>query len=370
MICWRKALLAGVLLMTMSLMLLVNGGCSILRRLPASTPTPTKTPVSASLPEPTPTFTPAVPSPTPTPERSYDHCPLTGLEMADPTLAMRRPLDIKIDNYPGSRPPSGIHRADVVFEHFAEGAITRLSAVFLCQDAEAVGPVRSARLIDVEHVVDMFDGVLVHYGAANRVLPMIRAAGFPDMDGYFGASGFFNAPGRVSPFNKYCGTPALWEAVEEHGWQRPAERPGFPFSESVESDVQASQIAVIYAPQNRARWDYDAERGLYLRYADDQPHIEESTGEQLTSANVAVVQATHTVTDIDEGYGSFSVRIDLLGEGPAMVFRSGTALEGRWVREGEMDMIRFLDEAGNPIPFTLGNVWIQVVPNMDVVESD
>jgi hypothetical protein len=367
MIPWRRGLLGGALLTTISFMLLVNGACSMLRRSPVGTPTPTKTPISASATEPTPTYAPRA---SPTLERSYDHCPLTGLEMSDPALAMRRPLDIKIDNYPGSRPPSGIHRADVVFEHFAEGAITRFSAIFLCQDADQVGPVRSTRLIDVEHLADMFDAVLVHYGAANRVLPMIREAGFPDMDGYFGASGFFNAPGRVSPFNKYCATPALWQAAEEKGWQRPADRPGFVFSRSMEADVQVSQIKVLYAPQNRARWDYDPERGLYLRYADDQPHIEESTGGQLTAVNVVVVQARHTETDIDEGYGSFSIRIDLLGEGSAMLFRDGLALAGRWVREDERDMIQFLDEADNPIPFKPGNVWIQVVPDMDIVETD
>lgn len=288
--------------------------------------------------------------------------------MADPALAMRRPLDIKIDNYPGSRPPSGIHLADVVFEHFAEGAITRFSAVFLCQDHEQVGPVRSARLIDVEHVVNMFDGVLVHYGAANRILPMINEAGFPDMDGYFGASGVFTVPGRVSPFNKYCDTQAVWAAVEENGWQKPAERPGFPFSESVESDVQADQITVVYAPQNQARWDFDAERGVYLRYAGDEPHVEESTGDQLTAANVVVVSGRHTETDIDEGYGSFSIRIDLLGEGSAVVCRDGLAVEGRWIRTGDMEMICLVDRAGNSIPFTPGNVWIQVVPEMDIVE--
>jgi hypothetical protein len=367
MIRWRKTLFVGVLLATISSVLVANVGCSILRRSPAVTPTPSKTPISASSAQATPTHSSVA---SPTPERSYDHCPLTGLEMADPTLAMRRPLDIKIDNYPGSRPPSGIHRADVVFEHFAEGAITRFSAVFLCQDAEEVGPVRSARLIDVQHVVNMFDAVLVHYGAANQILPMIREAGFPDMDGYFGASGFYNAPGRVSPFNKYCGTLALWSAVEEKGWQRPAERPGFIFSENIDSDVQVSRITVLYAPQTRTRWDYDGERGLYLRYAQDQPHIEESTGEQLTATNVVVVQATHTETNIDEGYGAFSIRIGLLGGGAAMVFRDGVVVEGSWIREGEADMMRFLDEADNPIPFKPGNVWIQVVPDVDIVETD
>ncbi len=367
MIPWKRALLASAVSAILALVLLVNGACSVLRRSSASTPTPTKTPFTASISEPTATFAASIPSPTP--ERSYDHCPLTGLRMADPSLAMRRPLDIKIDNYPGSRPPSGIQCADVVFEHFAEGAITRLSAVFLCQDAERIGPVRSARLIDVEHIVDMFDAVLVHYGAANRVLPMIRAAGFPDMDGYFGASGFFNVSGRVSPFNKYCDTRTLWEGVEDNGWQRPAERAGFIFSESVESDAQVSQITITYAPQNRARWDYDAERGIYLRYQDGQPHVEESSGEQLTAVNVIALQAEHTETDIDEGYGAFSVRIDLLGDGPAMVFRDGVAVVGRWERGGEMDMITFLDEGDDPVPLEPGNVWIQVVPDIDIVET-
>jgi len=362
----RSILCTGALLMTVVVAVLVNSGCSALRRSPASTPTPTKTPVVASAVEPTATYTPVRSSPTP--ERSYDRCPLTGLEMTDPALAMRRPLDIKIDNYPGSRPPSGIHRADVVFEHFAEGAITRFSAVFLCQDHERVGPVRSARLIDVEHVVNMFDAVLIHYGAANQVLPMIDAAGFPDMDGYFRAPGFLTVPGRVSPFNKYCDTRAVWAAVEENGWQKPAERPGFLFSESVESDVPADQIKVVYAPQNQARWDFDAERGVYRRYAGDEPHVEESAGEQLTAANVVIVSAKHTETDIDEGYGSFSVRIDLLGEGPAVVCRDGLAVEGRWVRTGDTEMIRLVDGAGNPIPFKPGNVWIQVVPEMGILE--
>lgn len=363
----RSHLLIGTILVTVLLTSLVNGGCSVLRRSPAATPTPTKTPGTGGAAEPTPTDT-ATP-PLSTPEMSYDRCPLTGLEMADPRLAMRRPLDIKIDNYPGSRPPSGLHRADVVFEHFAEGAITRFSALFLCQDHERVGPVRSARLIDVEHVVDMFDGVLVHYGAANEVLVMIDEAGFPDGDGYFGAPGFFTVPGRVSPYNKYCDTQAVWAGAEEKGWQRPMARPGFPFSDSVESDVQVDRINIAYAPQNQARWDFDAGRGLYLRYEGDEPHVEESTGEQLTAANVVVVAATHTKTDIDEGYGSFSVRIDLLGEGSAKVFRDGKVVEGRWLRETDLEMIRLLDGEGNEIPFKPGNIWIQVVPEMDIVET-
>jgi hypothetical protein len=362
----RRCMLSLVGLLMVLLALVFTSACSVLRRGQVATATPTKTPVVAGAAAATPTSTRVPPSPTP--ERSYNECPLTGVKMADPTLAMRRPLDIKVDNYPGSRPPSGLHKADVVFEHFAEGAITRFSAIFLCQDAELVGPVRSARLIDVEHLADMFDAVLVHYGAANRVLPMIREAEFPDMDGYFGAKGFTTIPGRVSPFNKYCETAALWEEVEEQGWQRPADRQGFSFTENVDWDDEAVEIEVRYAPQTRAHWSYDEDEGLYVRYAGDELHVEETTGEPLTAANVIVLEAEHIQTDIDEGYGSFSVRIELLGEGPAMVFRDGKLAEGTWVRTRQTEMIQILGEADEALPLKPGNVWVQVVPDLDIID--
>jgi hypothetical protein len=363
----RRAMSLMLAVVVVMSILAANSACSVLRGSPGATPTPTKTPGIGVAADPTPTATPVPPSPTPT--RSYDRCPLTGVEMADPALAMRRPLDIKVDNYPGSRPPSGLDKADVVFEHFAEGAITRFSAIFLCQDADLVGPVRSARLIDVEHLVDMFDAVLVHYGAANRVLPMIREAGLPDMDGYFGAKGFSPMPGRVSPFNKYCDPLALWDEVEAKSWQRPADRPGFTFADSVEWDQEATEVKVVYAPQNWAQWQYDTAEGFYVRYEGEELHLEGTSGEPFKAANVIVLQARHEKTDIDEGYGSFSVRIDLLGQGPAMIFRDGLVAKGTWVRQGQKEMIEIVDDAGSPLPLKPGNVWVQVVPDLDIVEA-
>jgi hypothetical protein len=59
----------------------------------------------------------------------------------------------------------------------------------------------------------------------------------------------------------------------------------------------------------------------------------------------------------------------LLGQGRALVFRDGLMAEGTWVRQSSTEMIRILDEAGSPIPFKPGNVWVQVVPDVDIVET-
>ncbi|MEJ2487061.1 MAG: DUF3048 domain-containing protein [Anaerolineales bacterium] len=85
--------------------------------------------------------------------------------MSDPQFLERRPVAIKVTNYPRYvRPQSGLSKADIVFEYYMEWGISRFIAVFYGQSAEKVGPVRSGRLFD-EHIFRMFDSYFV-YGYA------------------------------------------------------------------------------------------------------------------------------------------------------------------------------------------------------------
>ena len=79
------------------------------------TATITNTPAPSNTPEPTTTFTPAPtqvviqvgPSDFPS-----DVNPLTGLQVSDPTLLDRRPITIKVANYPrAGRPHAGLSSA-------------------------------------------------------------------------------------------------------------------------------------------------------------------------------------------------------------------------------------------------------------------
>mgnify|MGYP001020639627 CR=1 FL=1 len=105
--------------------------------------------------------------------------PFTGLAVDDPALLERMPAAVKISNSPIARPQSGLSRADVVIEHLAEGDITRFTAIFHSQNAERIGSVRSARLIDLE-LPALFDAYLVYSGASGEVERMIAASDFAD----------------------------------------------------------------------------------------------------------------------------------------------------------------------------------------------
>src|SRR5574341_1606427 len=70
--------------------------------------------------------------------------PLTGLPVDNPAVLNRRPMVVKISNAPPLvRPQAGIGEADLVYEHYAEGGLTRFSAIFYSHAPERVGSIRS-----------------------------------------------------------------------------------------------------------------------------------------------------------------------------------------------------------------------------------
>src|SRR5688500_17320512 len=124
---------------------------------PTATPRPTDaatviptatTPAATSTPAPTPTAGPLGPSGFPADVNS-----LPGLQV-DPAALNRRPLLIKVSNYPEVvRPQTGLMQADHVWEHEVEGFnITRLTAVFWSNTPPHVGSVRSGRPPDLQLV--------------------------------------------------------------------------------------------------------------------------------------------------------------------------------------------------------------------------
>src|SRR5438552_13395927 len=155
---------------------------------PTFTPAPSDTPV--------PTLAPTI---TPTPDPTADLCPLTGLKDAARPWTTRRPLAVKIDNSPQARPQSGLLQSDVIFEHLAEGGISRFDVVFWCGASDNVGPVRSARIVDFD-LVAMLQAILVHIGASDQNLARLREMfGNRLLDGDVDRALFRRAADRVPP---------------------------------------------------------------------------------------------------------------------------------------------------------------------------
>ncbi|NJO84162.1 MAG: DUF3048 domain-containing protein [Blastochloris sp.] len=307
------------------------------------------------------------------PER-YDQGinPLTGLPVADPALLNRRPIIVKIDNYPPEiRPQTGVSRAEIVWEHLLSGGVTRLSAVFLADDLEMVGPVRSSRLIDFE-LVRIYRALFAYSGMAQGTLDRLRADPVANS----------RAVGGSGPCPPYCrypregvalehtlfaslpGVRAL--AVERNRDITPEPITGMAF----DADVPASGTSVrgvrVAYRQTEIEWQYEPTVNRWLRFQDGEPHLDATDNTQLSAANLAIIEANHieqpVVSDGYWGPPNYAFTVELVGSGRLFLLRDGQFWEGEWRREDSTAPLMYYDLVGNTLPFTPGNTFVNLVP--------
>lgn len=353
-----------VALLLLLLVPLAVAGCQSATKpppTPTKTPRPKLTPTSTRTPAPvvTPTLA-ATATPTPNPYVN----PLTGQRVSDPALLQRRPIHVRIGNDPEIRPQSGLSQADLVYEEMMEGAGTRFTAVFLSQDPEAIGPVRSARLVNLE-LTPQFDAALVHSGASDKTRWLISQSKIVDLDEFFNPAPYYYLEDRDWRGRLFTSALRLREYLAKRGWEKAVSLRSFVFSPEgapPPGGTPAQSIAIPYTGASSVEWQYDSLAGVYRRLVAGKPQVDAANKQSLTAANVVVIYARHEDTDIvEDSLGATAIRIVLSGEGKALVCRDGVAIAGRWQRNGA-ELMRFVDAAGQPITFKPGVTWFQIVP--------
>jgi hypothetical protein len=267
-------------------------------------------------------------------------------------------------------------KADIVYEHLSEAGITRFTALYLCQEIEKVGSIRSARFIDLE-IPAMYKSLLAFSGTSPGLYPKFLNADFYDCEFCYGwglhSDGFYRdtdlrKEGVPVEHTLFADPVKLWAIADEEGINEPQDLEGMTFAEALPPGGKPAEYVNIPYPHRDmiVEYRYDGASGAYRRWDGGEPHVDALTGEQISASNVAVVYANHVDTDIyeDEPRRNHpSVQIQLWGTGPTVVFRDGQAFEGLWARPNREHMLVFRDAAGQaPIPLKPGNTWIQLVP--------
>ena len=298
--------------------------------------------------------------------------PLTGEEVADPANLQRRPIAVKLSNAPAdyTRPQAGLNDADIIFEHWTEGSVTRFTALFYDTVPTNVGPVRSARLIDLE-LPAMYDAMLAFSGASVGVNQRLNASDFSNRLLRASEPGFYRTGDTTKPFEHtlYIRLAELWQAVANDGLNSPPQFGSFnAFSEEPPAGGSPAGTINIDYKTEKIEWVWDAGIGKYRRWMDFEEHVDANSEEQVTAANVIFLTPYHVndaniCEQINNGVcAALSIEIQLWGSGPAVVFRDGQQFDVTWHRDGRNDQLTFTDTAGNPFPLQIGNSWVQLMP--------
>jgi hypothetical protein len=294
--------------------------------------------------------------------------PLTGLPLTGVGQGVR-PIIVCINNDYAARPQYGASQADVMYEYIMEGfGITRFSGIFLGESSEQIGPVRSARLINY-YLGALYNAGLACSGASDGVRYLLKhQAPFPYMD--VDLDDPSNTRYSVSLGQDYrtrlrTSVAKLRRWLADWGVEESARLRGFTFGGAPAGGVPATNIAIPYpsATGSQAAFAYDAGRGLYLRSMGGAPHLDGNTGAQIGVENVVVQYVPHEATDIvEDSLGSRSIRLNLFGQGRAVVFRDGNAYTGTWRSDSRGDTPRFYTDDGAEVPLKPGKTWISIIP--------
>ncbi len=345
-------------------------GSSATETLPAvaaSTATPTPIP-------PTPTQTP-IPLVYPVGPSGFPSNvdPLTGLVVSDPSLLDRRPLAIKVSNFPRTaRPQAGLSKADILWEFYTEFGNTRWIAMFYGQDADKVGPIRSARVLDTR-IVPLYDAILVHVQAYETVWTEISKSGI-DTINEFPASCPAICRDTTEPVvenSAFGNTVELTKYAKRIGMLSGG-RPtldGMVFDPAAPAGADPSTgVWLFFSSSAMAQWKYDPSSGRYLRLSERDPSgvmiplTDRTTGAQLAVDNVLILDVNIFGYSGKTGNGE-QFDMDLSSSGTGFFYRDGVVVQGKWKSGGPNAPLQFVDKNGNPYALHPGTTYIAILGN-------
>jgi hypothetical protein len=286
--------------------------------------------------------------------------PYRGTKAPDLKAIERRPLSVKIENSPASRPQTALNSADVVYETIAEGGITRFNCIFQSVIPPRVGPVRSARLSDI-WIVPQYQGLFVFSGASSSVNRAVSRAKLPNLSQDAGVSAPYSRSSRPAPHNLYLDTRIAYKTAVARKYAITARLKPLQYQRSAaETTHTVSEINVPFSTANRIRWAYDAASKTYARFNNGVVHIDEATGKQVRTTNVVVIWAKYTAKSRDK-VGSPTYDVSLGGTGRCSIFQEGKRFDGKWTAD-RTSPPRFKDASGKSLRLVRGTTWFQVLP--------
>jgi len=289
--------------------------------------------------------------------------PLSGQHVDDPAKLQRRPILVRYGNDHAARPPAGVSDAEVVMEDLMDAWwITRLTAVFLQEEPPKVGPIRSARPVNID-VLPAFDGVFVFSGASIGVNKLLAQHSFDTIHEGRGGDVFFRGKDRPAPHNLYTSIRVVREKIRSVGVEHPVTLRGFSFADAAPPGESASRLDIPYPKTSTVAWTWDAGASVYRRWVTGEKYTDLLNGQQVGCENVIVIFAKHWESDIvEDSRGATSIGIALRGGERVYIFRDGRAIKGYWWRKDPNRLWQFIDSQGDPIPLKPGHSWIEFVP--------
>jgi hypothetical protein len=267
-------------------------------------------------------------------------------------------LAVKIDDTSAAHPQVGLEDADLVYIEQVEGGLTRLAAIYSSKIPAVIGPVRSARISDLE-ILEQFGRVAFAYsGAQRKLLPVIAEANLENLGAQRQSPTIYSTdPLRRSPTAMMLQAQKLMANVAEAQLPVAVSKPiGWSFGDKPDTGTAISSAKVSWPAHSYiANWSKMQKRWL----------LEYKGGANLSAAGVHLGPTTFviqlvSITDSiysDKG-GGVTPYSQTVGTGKGFILRNGVAIAATWSRPSGVEGTTWKTLAGEEINFAPGQIWI------------
>ena len=279
-------------------------------------------------------------------------------------------LVVKIDDTPAAHPQINLDKADVVYIEQVEGGLSRIAALFANPSTlpEIVGPVRSARISDLD-IFAQYGRIGFAFSGAQRLFyPKIDAANLENLSAdREPASIYSRDESRQAPTNLILHPIALLtksvdtekksiDLPKDPGWKFGALPKGGTAIDTASFKWPASKYSATWSPTEK-RW--------LLSY-NGAPDLG-ADGVQLGSPTLIIQKVLITPSIYHDKVGGVTPFSQTVGSGTAYLLRDGRAIPIYWNRSSATSPTTWTLKDGTPAYFATGQIWIALTDSDPVL---
>jgi len=277
-------------------------------------------------------------------------------------------LVVKIDDTNAAHPQIGVEDADVVYVEQVEGGVTRLAAVYSSKLPSLIGPIRSARISDIELLAQFGRVGFAYSGAQTKMRPVIAAANLENLSAERNPPSIYGKdPDRPGPFDMILKPDLLLERANSNPKIKidTATASVFPFGEAPAGETITAVAKIKWlSARYELRWDAVGEK--WLIYFNDKPKLA-ATGEHLY-ADTAIIQIVSITPSIyGDKFGGVTPFSKTTGTGKAVMLRDGFSYQVNWQRDLETELTKWQTITGEVANFKPGRIWILLTDQVPIL---
>lgn len=303
---------------------------------------------TASTAVPTPSASATMPTPEPVAPTTS---PLSGRKggVGTPVLV------VKLDNTRNAQPHRNLNAADIVYVEPVEWGLTRLAAVYSTDIPEEVGPVRSARVSDIELFAPYGPIAFVYSGAQTRLEPKLFGAPWTPVSEENDSVGFHREYGRPAPYDLMAEPQVILDAV---GPVAVSQDMGLVFDNKPVPGGQRAKVVTARWPESQMEFRWNRKAGAYEVWLNGYQERDTAKPGVQRASTVVVQYVKEVDSKYGDKFGGVTPRSITVGSGKGLVLRDGRSHTVTWERSSAEEPTKYLDADGEAFAFDPGQVWI------------